>query len=981
MPYNFEATFTQPLLAELDAGKIKDARTWADAITRHYLNTIKLGMPSGVSPVLPAPGLNPGGPPPPFTIGAAPYNTADARKHAMYSVVHAYFFAKELKLQRGSIESTISAIKQLLRKVKDTTARVHAISSQVKVAVKQLEQLPSFFRDLDEGVSLFIKQQVDQVDELLDSIRTTEFAANASPEQFQQLFGEELGVIESLKSFSVTDKAGIARLGSFVAKQGQDSDRVLDSSRREVVIKQHLNKRLVKLVKETLTFIQIPLQPSLFIDYANNLERQSNKFHKLVRAIRQIAFIERFVRPRLAKLKMFIRSLLSNLHNKLQPKILKLQNKLANKVKIFSTKSEEGKRSGLFKRANKTIKSAKRSNASQIAKQTARVKAGKDLIKKTASVSTKIVALTLSVQQEFDQVKLDLIHQRSKSASLQDTSNQLAEAGSTSVGTKIELSKLNDYMEGNGLGSFYQIAAKLVIETGSSAKDVITLLEKRRARYRNYGSEIETLGGEVSTIQSSISVLFGGKPRSSKVGLGLWISERTTSIKCLLERIVKWLKPKLAKITSWLKKFVAQVTTLIKNTLRKVSKALQDLALNLVPTSSTSRDPVNKRNAQRARAKAVRDKATQLKATATRLNSLSRGLPALASLTSNLAQGKLGLAQNQSLITKLSNALYGYKRQGKSPAVQQQLVAEEGKFNNNLSSLMVLESIALTLSQASSTLGQQARVEFNRTIDSIKQTASPASPTQFKSLEVIRQFIQTPPKTIKQIKQAGEAAAAGVVVDVSATNTFVDLEKRVLRTTRQMIQTILEDVNLKHRYQQALACGNTTGLFFSAYTELRKISLGLSKQQSLILMCMRALAKLVTKLLNWIKQSVERVIREAMRRLQAKLARIHKTAEKDVAHRASKGINLDGALISLALGLSTRSFWMGATWTGPTGSNHTCLTVGGFAPKMRAKVEDGATGFVREMAKGFQNQLRLMRGIVTPPPATGIPPIHFVGYN
>jgi len=981
MPYNFEATFTQPLLAQLDAGGISDARSWANAITTNYLNTIKLGMPSGVAPVLPAPGLNPGGPPPPFTIGVVPFTTAEARRQPMYNVIHAYFAVKELKLQRGSIESTISTIKQLLRKVRATTARIKTINDQIKSVTAELAQLPTFLKDLDDGVKLFIKDQVNQIDNLLESIRTTEFAASMSSQDFNQLFASELRMMETLRSFSVTDKAGLARLSSFLVQQTRDSDRVLDSSRREALIKQHLTKRLTKAVKEVLTFVQIPLQPNLFIDYANNLERQSAKFNRFARAIRQIAFIERFIRPKLVRLKASMRDLRTNLHNKLQPKIIKLQNKLSAKVKTYNTKSEEGKRSGLFKRANKTVKRAKKSNSDQIAKQTARAKAGKSLIKRTVSIGTKITALTLAVQQEIPQLKSDLIRQRARVASLQNTVDDLDQARADGNSTKIELDKLSDYMEGNGLGPFYQLTAKLVVETGSSAKEVITLLERRRARYKNYGLEIETLGAEVAAAQGDVNTLFGGKARPKRTGVRLWLSERTASIKCLLERIVRWLKPKLAKIAAWLKKFVAQLESLIKNTLRKVGKALSNLALNLIPVPSASRDPISKKNARQAKARAAKEKLARIKSTTKKLASLAQATPALVALTANIAQGRFKLSENQSSITKLSNALYGYKRQGKSPAAQQQLVAEQGKFNSNFQSLMVIESIASTLVQTSSTLRGQARAEFDRALDSIKGVTTPISPAESRSVEAIRQFTKTPPRTLKELKQAGQVATSSVMQDISATNRLVDVEKRVLRTTRQLIQTILEDRNLKRRYQQALADGDTCGLFFSAYTELKKISAGLLKQQSLILMCMKALAKLVGQLINWIGRSVKKLVDSAIKALKAKLDKIHKGARKDAKHRAGKGLNLDGTIMSAVLGLSARALWTGATWTGPTGSTHTCSSIGGFAPKMRAKVEDGATGFVREMARGFQNQLRLMKGVVTPPPVTGIPPLQFVGYN
>lgn len=79
--------------------------------------------------------------------------------------------------------------------------------------------------------------------------------------------------------------------------------------------------------------------------------------------------------------------------------------------------------------------------------------------------------------------------------------------------------------------------------------------------------------------------------------------------------------------------------------------------------------------------------------------------------------------------------------------------------------------------------------------------------------------------------------------------------------------------------------------------------------------------------------------------------------------------------------LAARVYWTGAQWVGQTGSQHTVGSVGAFLPKMEAKIENGATGFVGEMARGFESQLKLMQGFVLPPANTAILPIPFTGYT
>ena len=82
--------------------------------------------------------------------------------------------------------------------------------------------------------------------------------------------------------------------------------------------------------------------------------------------------------------------------------------------------------------------------------------------------------------------------------------------------------------------------------------------------------------------------------------------------------------------------------------------------------------------------------------------------------------------------------------------------------------------------------------------------------------------------------------------------------------------------------------------------------------------------------------------------------------------------------MSITFGLATRVLWTGATWLGPTGTQFSVISIGPFKP-IKGKVEGGASGMVREMATGFENQIKILTGIYANA-AAGIAPIPFVGY-
>lgn len=971
MPYNFEATFTQPLLAELDAGKIGSAQSWADAISRHYINTIKLGAPVGVPPILPAPGLNPTSPPP-FAIGVVPFTTADSRKSAMHSVIYAYFRAKELKLQRESIQATLGSIKQLMRKIKSTKQRIEAINTQLKLFIAQLEQLPELGNQLDHGIKLFIDDQVTQLDKLVSSLNQGQLSIDISPDQADALFREELLIIQDLKQFSLTNKQGILRLSSFLAQQANHRQGVL-SSRQAAKI--YVQKRLTKLVKEVLMLVQIPVQPSLFVEYANNLERISTKYTNFARAIRQIVWIERFLRPKIAKLKKAAKELVNKLVNSLQPKVTLLRNTLIAKLKQYSGQVNNSKSVGLFKKAQKTIKQAKKENTKRITKQTARIKAAKKLIKRCTILSTKIVALLSTLQHEVESTEASLKKKATQVNQLQSTAAELEHAN-----TQIELAKLHNYVEGNGFGSFYQIFAKLLVNSRATAKDIISILERQSTKYSLYSKEVVGLVGDIKAIQQDIGVLFGGKASNNKPKTGLETSRPKTSIKSLLVLVSGWLKPKLNKITTWLQSWIKQLANNIKAVLKKTQKALTDLAANLIPTSSAGRDPRTRLNMQRAKAKALRDKTRKIKQTTQKLTSLAKAIPAVGAIINNLASGKFKLGDNQTHINQLTASIYDLQRQNQGSASQHRLINEQQKLNSSLNSLLVAESILNALTLIKSSIGSQAKAELDSTFNQIKSASSNTSADYVAVVDAVREAINNPPKTLNQLKAVGEATTSPILVSVSSTSKLVELEKKILRTIRQPILLLLDNPRLKSKYQQAIADGSSDGLFLLAYRELQRIAVGISKQQSIILLCFRALASIIMRLFDWIKTGIKKLLDRLLNSVKAKLAKIQKSATEEIKHRASKATNLDGVLLSTALGLSARALWLGASWNGPTGSTHTTITIGGFRPKMRARVQDGATGFVREMARGFETQLRLMRGLVSPLPNTGIVPLQFTGY-
>jgi hypothetical protein len=115
-------------------------------------------------------------------------------------------------------------------------------------------------------------------------------------------------------------------------------------------------------------------------------------------------------------------------------------------------------------------------------------------------------------------------------------------------------------------------------------------------------------------------------------------------------------------------------------------------------------------------------------------------------------------------------------------------------------------------------------------------------------------------------------------------------------------------------------------------------------------------------------------------KIQQQILKNNKLYERLKLTVQQKLVNLDAMAMSAVFGLAARLFWTGATWVGPTGVNHVVFSIGFFKP-IKARMNDGGSAMIKQIANSYQKQLQLMNGLAIPPPNLLIPPIPFVGYK
>ncbi len=161
---------------------------------------------------------------------------------------------------------------------------------------------------------------------------------------------------------------------------------------------------------------------------------------------------------------------------------------------------------------------------------------------------------------------------------------------------------------------------------------------------------------------------------------------------------------------------------------------------------------------------------------------------------------------------------------------------------------------------------------------------------------------------------------------------------------------------------------------------LLKLDKSLTENKSFIMLGFDMLVVLIKEFVAFLTKIVKDFIKVEKEKLDKKKSEIEKEIKQRAKKETEDKVNTEAIILTGVFGLAARLFWTGASWYGPTGTKHTVLNIGRFT-KMDFLASSGRSGMIREIARGFENQLVTMLGIITPPPNTGIPPFVFNGYS
>jgi len=982
MPYNFETTFTQPLLAKLDNGTIKGSKDWANAITNAYINTIKLGLPQAVPPVLPAPGLNPSAPPP-FTIGASPYTTANTRSKQMYNVIYAYFYAKELKLDQGSIVGMVATVKQLIAKLKTRQRQVKTLIDMIKIAKEELKQLPKLIEDIVRGIEEEIKDEGEKVTEILQSLQN--FRIQLGPVQFESVFAEELDFIKKIRSFKITDPVAVREMILLASDYGKRTNNVLAATTSEALMKNYVKSKLLSIAGLYLDLAKGVVDPTKILDVVKRLASVKEKSKLLKAKVERFDLFVRYLQPKLIKLERKKNQKIAEIKNKVQIKLLEMKKKLNKKIEDYNKKKQDGKSQSFYKKAKKTITDFKKKNEVKIKKARKLLRLLKKAFRESVIVVGKSTALYDGLKLEFENIKNEIIaFQKKIEEDIANTRNLQTTLNSTNIPTPTapstpnvnakdlnpnfiqeQIQKVKEYFQQNGLADFGNLAALVITQTKCDIQTFKTFFNKQNSRIKQYVSELEDLETSIKNLFKTLKEIRGGdsdkstdttqnKPSSGFI-------TRIKSLKDLFILSIRKIKPTLKRIQKWIETKIKELKEHIKTKLKKFKDDLEVYVINLLPIKSDVQDTKDKKLAAEDKKNKIKDKVKKVKSVAKMVRSAIKLGKGSATLIRNLSSGKYKFSENSQPIDNILDGYFAIRMEGKPHGIQAQLMEEKVTYKQRFQSLLIIELLVFSLIETFKELKNSKFVdEFKQALEDVGKNY-PGKNT----VDSLMDLIKNPPADPRKLKESAEVLTLGVLQDIRISTKLVELEKKYLRKSKEIIKTACDIKELE-------------GTKFGA--TLNKIKTSLQKNQSFILLGLDLLKKEFQKLAAFVKKKISEVVEYIKNKIKEKKSKIQEQSKKEAKNTKDRKVNLDAIVMSITFGLAARLFWTGANWVGPTGSNHLVLTIGSFK-RIKAKSTDGASAMIREVAKSFERQLINMRGFVTPIAATGIPPISFTGYK
>ena len=952
MPINFELTFTQPFLAQLDTGQPRGSKDMARFITQNYTRTLLAGLPGGgtVPPVLPAPAL--GTPPPPFPIPSIPINNYNTRARVMQRILQTYFEAREVLIMQGDVKSTIRSVTLLVKKAQTLRLQINQLIRQAADIQRELQQLPELFNSIVSALRDVIADEKEKISILFRGL--DKFRLSLTAIEFNERFSNEIRLLNTVKNFKVTLRPADYRILNQVLNDIEYRINSLPDAQdgsEEEVFKRFLTKQIQSSLSVIVTLSNTFVNPDLYVDYVRNLASVDRKLAPVLEILYRYKFIKRKLQPQLIKLRRRIDELIQRLRTKVDTRVQEEKLKLKKKMQSLAAKQSGTGKKSIYANAGKIISDFKKKYLKKIKN-----------IRTTISDVQVIVKTTQGLILKASQFKSEL--ESIVNVDIQDYVDNFvggAIGALQPVNSRAAVQReLNIIFAQNGLTNpiIQKIISDQIVGRAISPTILLDYIQSTsNGIVRIFETFIELLNG-INLLDYRVRKLLQKRSTSTSTSELITTPSDRVTVADVLIGAIRQMQLALAKIQQKLVEFINKQTRKLQETVQRITNDVKMRLIMLVPIKSDLKDGKTKAEIIKAKKDKIKHTKNQIKKVLSLYKiTTTQLIPGATELTNNISKAEWRYSKNERALTRLIDGVFEAKKL--SSTEQAQLIeASKRKAKVDLRDYYFGLELLIDLLR-----------KYTTEVANSDYIAELGRQLKLGTVGTVSQGYTDLYEKLKGLRNLRTASVPQI------TNFFADRQSfRVLETS--YLRTVLTDI--EYRYMS-----DTTAFLdqFSTNPLLARLFPNMKPGiDNTLIFIMTGIKQLISKIKSFLAKIYSSTIEPFIQKIVKKRDKINEDIKAWLKeHVVKRAVNLDLKLMSIAFNLATRAFWTGFSWITPNGVRYTSIAIVPFKP-MISKPDDGASRFVRELATNLQTQLTTMNGLVSPPPPTGIPPFPFVGY-
>lgn len=993
---SFKDQFAQGLIGDLEKGRYGNAADFATGITGHYMRSLTFNMPAGIPPTLPSPALS-GAPAP---VGPSTPITTRTRERLFYNTIKTYYLGKEIASGKIQVRTLIEDTNAAIRAFKKAAEKVRSLQEEIQDLDDKLVALQEDLKNIKPALKKFIESKKNIIKSFIDEVNMIgEKFQQADPNfDFKKLIQSELNDLLFFKNLKINPSLNPLEIKDTFTELFALYNRILATGTKykniftkEANFKAYIIKKLKLIVNDVIILLNAFLSPEQYKSYWKEFFYVPNGKRIatiILRIIDNNVILKEKKKKLYAELARWKAEATTNITKKIDDLQTKLQERLDSLKNSIALKNKKSKEVTKLGKKLKQIISDIKSKINQIRKNIKHFlmvfRSARDLvlgvlkiyieiknnIAKTKSLVSSIKEKYVDIKTAADDAKSPETQQRLKQARAEFDANFSLEnieaietfgsqvGGALPVVSEILLAIEKAFqLNQNQIKAYLRLPNKAAL---THIKDVDRLLTRDLPRLiqisklnpndKNYEARLRAI--ENQTEVEGVATIVGlGDAENTHKGYLYLISklrEASNGISELQLRIEEKLGVEERKLQES----------------DKEKDAVQSYIDTFLEANPKIKKIKNKKREKESDIAEFKEKALKLKKAAEYAKLAFRmtvdGYEIIKTVLNNQ---KSPISSSESSIRRFVDNLFKWKvMRGKMTGAE--AAVQKGEVDIKLRDLGVyeklfhfLEQLVASLKKAkekgAKTLAQEFKEKMGEKWNNVQDNIK----AQLETLLAI--FDGDQPLTIQSLQNVADALFYQTNVVTALVKAQFNLIKRNRRKIEQLSESIPKD---------------TKDPF------LLWIRKQLSKPNDLLLTFIRAIKTMFKKVTEFLEPYIQPVVDYIKDEVDEIKTKIQERARERAEKKLDSKVNADARAMTFMFNLAGKLYWLGASWTSPVGTKYIVTSVGRFFPVMKANNVDGAEGIGREMAAGFDSQLRTMSGIAIPNPSYSIPPFPWTGY-